>query len=65
MINIADLSTWYDVSYDETYVYRAVDPPSGGNAWDDKFKWEDIIIICFRRGDFLMTDEIIIFTDDF
>ncbi len=60
---MSDLSTWYEVSFDETHVYRAVDPPKGGEGWDDKFKWEDIIIICFNRGDFIITDEIYIFTN--
>jgi hypothetical protein len=57
------LSEWYEVSYDKTYVYRNVNPPKDGEAWDDKFRWEDIIIICFNRGDYMITDEIYIFTN--
>ena len=57
------LETWYHVSFDKEYIYRKVDPP-GGEGWNDKCRWDDIIRICFQPGDFLQTDEIYIFTSE-
>jgi len=57
------LETWYHVFYDEKYIYRKVDPP-GREGWKDKFRWEDIIRVCYRPGNFLQTDELYIFTNE-
>ena len=62
MINLS-LDTWYHISSNEENIYRKVDPP-GQEGWSDKLRWEDIIRICYKPGDFLDPDELYIFTNE-
>jgi len=57
------LSDWYNVSFDDKYVYRDVKPP-GRDGWEDKFEWKDVIRVCFQAGDLYSSDEMYIFVKD-
>ena len=60
---MSELSDWYHVTFDDTYVYRDVRPP-GGDEWKDNFEWKDIIRVCFQTGDLYSRDELYIFVKD-
>ena len=60
---MSKLSEWYTVSFDDTYVYRDVQPP-GGDPWKDHFEWKDIIRVCYQTGDLYSSDELYIFIID-
>lgn len=57
------LESWFSVSWDDTYIYRNVSPPSG-DAWNDKFKWADIERICFEATDYMYSDDLYFFTTE-
>jgi hypothetical protein len=57
------LDSWYHVSFDEEYIYRNVETP-GKERWNDKFRWDEIIRVCYQPGDFLETDVLYIFTSE-
>lgn len=60
---MSKLSEWYNVTFDDVFVYRDV-RPLGGESWKDQFKWKDIIRICFQAGDLYTPDELYIFIKD-
>ena len=55
------LSEWYHVFFDDSAIYRQVDPP-GQAAWSDEFGWDSIIRVCFQTGSLFESDELYIFT---
>jgi len=57
------LENWFEVSWDEDYIYRKVSPPKK-EAWNDKFKWSDIESICFSATDYMDSDDILFFTTE-
>lgn len=59
---IPALNEWYEVSWDNEFVYRNVSPPDRG-PWSDKFRWDEIIRVCFQAGDFMSSDEVYFFTN--
>jgi hypothetical protein len=58
-----ELADWYEVTWDDEYIYRNVIPPNK-EAWNDKFRWKDIIRICFEATDYLYPDDIYFFTSE-
>ncbi len=57
---MSSLSDWYTVTFNDTYVYRDVQPP-GGESWKDHFEWKNVIRVCFQTGDLYSSDELYIF----
>ena len=57
------LENWYFVTWDNEYIYRKVSPP-GHEHWNDKFRWADIVRICFEANDYLLSDNIYFFTSE-
>ncbi|MCB8923464.1 MAG: hypothetical protein H6662_17905 [Ardenticatenaceae bacterium] len=55
------LESWFEVSWDDEFVYRSVSPP-GKEPWSDKFRWEELIRVCFEASDYLYSDDIYFFT---
>jgi hypothetical protein len=55
------LENWFEVSWDDRFIYRNVSPP-GNEPWSDKFCWEDLIRVCFEATDYLHSDDIYFFT---
>ncbi len=56
-----NLKNWFDVSWDDTFIYRNVSPPDM-ESWSDKVRWEDLIRVCFEASDYLYSDNIYFFT---
>jgi hypothetical protein len=56
------LDTWYHVSFNHEYIYRKVYPP-GRQEWNDKLRWDNIIRVCYKLGDYLIPDELYLFTN--
>lgn len=54
---------WYTIHFDDTHVYREVEPPSG-TGWTDKFAWADVIRVCYEPGDLFESDTIYVFTNE-
>ena len=54
------INEWYHVSFDDELVYIKIDIP-GREEINDSLRWSEIIRICFKTGDFLSSDEILIF----
>ena len=59
---MGELSNWYHVRFDETSVYRDVQP-EGKEPWEDQFEWKDVIRVCYQLGDLYVPDELYIFTN--
>ena len=57
------LENWFEVSWDDRFIYRQVSPP-GKESWRDKFRWEDLIRVCFEATDYLYSDNIYFFTTE-
>lgn len=57
------LKEWYQVRFDEDYIYRDVKPP-GKEAWGDQINWQRIKRVCFFAADLYDSDEIYIFTEE-
>ncbi|MCZ7668549.1 MAG: hypothetical protein M5U34_15850 [Chloroflexi bacterium] len=55
------LEDWFEVSWDDEFIYRKVSPP-GMAPWRDQFRWRDLIRICFEATDYLFSDDIYFFT---
>ena len=55
------LENWFVVSWDNEYIYRKVSPP-GKEAWNDRFRWDEIERICFEATDYMYSDDIYFFT---
>ena len=52
---------WFQVSFNQQNIELDVNPP-GGDGWKAEIYWKDIIRVCFIPKDFLLTDELYIFT---
>ena len=52
---------WFHVSFNDTLIHIKIDI-LGRDEINDSLMWSDIIRVCFKTGDFLSSDEILIFT---
>lgn len=57
----ADISTWYQVHFDENTIWRDSRPPRG-EGFSDSLRWEDISRIVFEASRYATDDTIYIFT---
>jgi hypothetical protein len=57
------LKDWYQVRFDDGYIYRNVEPPDG-EAWSDQIAWQRVRRVCIYAADLYSSDEIYIFTDE-
>ena len=51
---------WYSISFDEQTISLDVRPPDL-DSWKAVIRWEDIIRVCYKTGEFLEPDDIYIF----
>ena len=58
---IPPVSEWFSVSWTDDEVALDVRPP-GQKPWTAKFRWKDIIRICFKAEDLGVSDGIYVFT---
>lgn len=56
-----NLFDWYVVTFDDTHIYRNVQPP-GGKDFADQLAWADITRVCFEATDFMVSDDLYLFT---
>ena len=61
--NIPSLNEWFRVQFDDAVISLQVNPPNRP-AWEAQIRWEVIIRVCFKAGDFLDSDEIYVFTNE-
>jgi len=57
------LSDWFNVTFDDASIELKVNAPMR-ESWQVEIRWNRIIRICFKTGDFLASDEIYIFSDE-
>lgn len=56
-----NLMDWYVVTFDDTHIYRNVQPP-GQDGFADQLAWADITRICFEATDPMLSDDLYLFT---
>ncbi|MBE2222911.1 MAG: hypothetical protein IAF02_15305 [Anaerolineae bacterium] len=61
MTESKNLEHWFEVAWDDEFIYRNVSPP-GQESWHDKFRWQDLIRVCFEALDYLHSDNIYFLT---
>ena len=52
---------WFTVTFDDQQVHLDVRPP-GESPWQDAVAWADLIRICFKAEDFLVSDGLYLFS---
>ncbi|MFX0100902.1 MAG: hypothetical protein ACFFCS_15105 [Candidatus Hodarchaeota archaeon] len=57
-----ELSNWFVVKFDEEKVELHVNPPGSEKQEPRIFFWNDVIRVCFQANDFLISDEVYVFT---
>ena len=55
------LSEWFTVTFDAEQVHISASAP-GRTPWQQSFRWAEVERICFQSQDFMLTDELYIFT---
>ena len=55
------LDEWYAVEFDAEEVRLSASPPNM-TAWQQSFRWDEVVRVCFQSQDFLLSDELYIFT---
>jgi len=59
----AGLNDWFRVSFDGEKIRFDVSPPNG-DEWTADVRWNSIIRVCFKAGDFLESDEVYLFSSE-
>lgn len=54
------IEEWFHVTFDNDLIHIHIDAP-GQAEIKESFHWSEIIRICFKTGDFLISDEMLIF----
>lgn len=54
------LAEWYQVEFDNEYIYRRVAPPERA-SWSHQFRWDTVERVCFVAGDLFESDELYFF----
>lgn len=58
---LADMIDWFVVMTDDSSVSLSVSPP-GRAPWQAVIPWDSVTRVCFEAADFLVSDDLYIFT---
>ena len=58
---LAGMIDWFVVMTDDSSVRLSVSPP-GRSAWQAVIPWDSVTRVCFEAADFLVSDDLYIFT---
>jgi len=61
--HIEALSQWFRAEFDDAIISLHANPPER-DPWQADVRWDSIIRVCFKAGDFLGSDEIYIFSNE-